>query len=195
MAGLIKVEASFVACLVGFPGVGKLTIARALAIMTGASVVDNHWINDPIVRLVAKDGSAPVPAGVWPQVARVRTAVLDTIATVVPAGRNFIFTYAGSDEDPADRAAFEDYRDVARRRGSRFIPVRLLCAEAELVRRIQSPERRGKKLTDPDDASHNAKFLTPLDLRLPGTLSLDVTNLIPEAAASAIFDHIAATQG
>jgi predicted kinase len=191
----MKVAASFVACLVGFPGVGKLTIAHALATMTGASVVDNHWINDPIVKLVAKDSSAPVPAEVWPQVARVRAAVLDTIATLVPADRNFIFTYAGSDEDPADRAAFDEYHDVARRRGACFIPVRLLCAEAELVRRIQSPERRRKKLMDPDDASHNAKFLTPLDPRLAGTLSLDVTNLVPEAAASAIFDHIAATQG
>jgi predicted kinase len=35
-------EIGFVACLVGFPGVGKLRSARILARMTGAVVVDNH---------------------------------------------------------------------------------------------------------------------------------------------------------
>jgi predicted kinase len=186
----MKTDGNFVVCLVGFPGVGKLTIARALSVMTGAMVVDNHWINDPIIKLVAKDGSAPVPAPVWPLVAKVRAAVLEAVATLVPAGASFIFTYAGSDEDAADRAAFEEYRDVALRRSSRFIPVRLLCAEAELMRRIQSSERKGRKLTDPAEASHLAKFFTPLDPRLPGTLSLDVTNLSPEAAASAILNRI-----
>jgi translation initiation factor RLI1 len=49
---LVMVEpAGNVLCLVGFPGVGKLTIARILARMTGAVLVDNHWINDPILRL------------------------------------------------------------------------------------------------------------------------------------------------
>jgi shikimate kinase len=51
--------------LVGFPGAGKLTIAKSLAPMTGATIVDNHWINDPILRLVAKDGSTAVPEAVW----------------------------------------------------------------------------------------------------------------------------------
>jgi hypothetical protein len=113
-----------------------LTIAKILSRMIDATVVDNHWINDPILRLVAKDGSAAVPDSVWPQVAKVRGAVLETIATLAPRGASFIFTYAGSDEDPEDRTTFEEYRDVA---------VRLLCSE-ELVKRIQSSERHGRML-------------------------------------------------
>jgi hypothetical protein len=68
----------FVRCLVGFTGVGKLTIAQTLAQLTEAQVVDNHWINDPILRLVTHDSAAPVPEAVWPLVARVRGAVLES---------------------------------------------------------------------------------------------------------------------
>ena len=161
--------------------------------MAAAVVVDNHWINDPILKLVTGDGSAAVPDAVWPQVAKVREAVLETIATLGPPTTNYIFTYAGSDEDPEDRTAFEDYRAVAVRRGSRFVPVRLLCSELELVKRIQSVERRGRKLTDPAEAIGNVRAFTPLDPRLPGSLCLDVTYLSPEAAASAIIGHIAST--
>jgi predicted kinase len=177
-------------CLVGFPGVGKLTIARALSRLIDATTVDNHWINDPILRLLPKTDARPVPDAVWSEVAKVRGAVLETIAAFAPPGANFIFTYAGSNEDPADRKAFEEYREVATRRAARFVAVRLTCGEDELVRRIQSPERRGRKLVDPVEAIENARDYSPLDPRIPDSLTLDVTRLAPEAAAARIFDHV-----
>jgi predicted kinase len=122
-------RAPLVICLVGFPGVGKLTIATILARLSGARVIDNHWVNDPILRIVASDGSAAVPEAVWPQVAKVRAAVLETVATLAPASHSFIFTLAGADEDPEDRRAFEQYRKVALRRQARLIVIRLLCRE------------------------------------------------------------------
>ena len=138
-------------------------------------MIDDHWINDPILELVEADGSVAVPDAVWPQVAQVREAVLETISTFGPPGINDIFTYAGSDEDPEDRKAFEDYRAVAGRRGSRFIAVRLVFSEQELVRRIQSVERLGRKITDPEEAVENVRSFTPLDPRRAGSLCLDVT--------------------
>src|SRR5580704_13199611 len=114
----MKPVTPLVICLVGFPGVGKLTIAQNLARSTNATVVDNHWIYDPILRLVARDNLTPVPDAAWPLVAQVRGAVLEAIATLAPNDRSFIFTYAGSDEDPADRKAFDEYREVANRRGA-----------------------------------------------------------------------------
>ena len=179
-----------IVCLVGFPGAGKLTIARALCRLIDATIVDNHWINDPILRLVATTGSEPVPEAVWPQVAKVRGAVLETIATLAPPADNFIFTYAGSNEDPEDRKAFEEYRAVAKRRGARFVAIRLLCGEEELVRRIRSPARGGRKLTDPAEAIENVRQYSPLDPDIPGSLTLDVTDLAPEAAAARILDHV-----
>jgi predicted kinase len=179
-----------IVCLVGFPGVGKLTIARALSRLIDAAIVDNHWINDPILRLLPKTDAQVVPDAVWSEVAKVRGAVLETIAAFAPPGANFIFTYAGANEDPADRKAFEEYRDVAMRRAARFIAVRLTCGEDELVRRIQSPERRGRKLMDTVEARENVRHYSPLDPRIPESLSLDVTHLAAEAAAALIFDHL-----
>ena len=182
-----------IVCIVGFPGVGKLTIARALSRLTGAVVVDNHWINDPILKLVTNDDSTAAPEAVWPLVAKVREAVLETIAALGPPGTSYIFTYAGADEDPGDRKALQEYREVAIRRNSRFIPVRALCSEEESIKRIQSFERRGKKLTAPDETIENFRNYTPLDPRMPDTLTLDVTNLSAEEAALAIVAHIGST--
>jgi hypothetical protein len=182
----------FVLCLVGFPGVGKLTIAQTLAGLTEALIVDNHWINDPILRWVPHNSATPVTEAVWPLVARVRGAVLEAIATVAPRTQNFIFTYAGADEDPTDREALEEYREVARRLGARFVPVRLLCEGSELARRIQSQGRHGRKLIDPEEAFRNVRSFTVLGAHMPSALTLDVTELSAEAAAAVIFAHIQA---
>jgi hypothetical protein len=185
----VAAKSGCIICLVGFPGVGKLTIARALSRSIEATIVDNHWINDPILRLLPKSNSA-VPEPVWPQVAKVRGAVLETIATLAPHESNFIFTYAGSNEDDADRAAFEQYRNVAMRRNACFVAVRLLYGEDELVRRIQSAERRGRKLTDPNEAIENFRSFSPLDPNIPDSLTLDVTHLTADEAAARVLDHL-----
>jgi hypothetical protein len=135
---------------------------------------DNGQPSRPIV---ARDNVSTAPDAVWPLVARVRGAVLEAIATFAPHERSFIFTYAGADEDPADHNSFEEYRDVAKRRGARFVPVRLLCNENESVRRIQSPGRSGQKLVNPEEAISNVQSYTVLDPRMPNALTFDVTRL------------------
>jgi hypothetical protein len=68
--------------LVGFSGAGKLTVARELAVPLRARVVDNHWINNPILGLLDNDRVTPFPTAVWDPVDKVRQVVLDTIATL-----------------------------------------------------------------------------------------------------------------
>src|SRR3954452_4536947 len=130
--------------LLGFAGTGKLTIARAFARSAGAKIVDNHWINNPIFGLIDSDGVSPLPPGVWDQTARVRKAVLETIATISRPDMNFIFTHEGLAGEPADEKIYSDIRATAHRRGAAFFPVRLICSEGELVRRIQSSGRAQK---------------------------------------------------
>jgi hypothetical protein len=81
--------------LMGFPGVGKLTIATELSSLFPAKIIDNHWFNNPILRLLDDDGTTPLPPGVWEYTARVRQAVLDAIVAYRPSPANFIFTHAG----------------------------------------------------------------------------------------------------
>lgn len=61
--------------LVGMPAVGKYTIAKELAGLTGARLVDNHSIANVIFNLFELDGVTPLPEGIFGPVGKVRQAV------------------------------------------------------------------------------------------------------------------------
>lgn len=91
--------------LIGYPGVGKHTVATAMLgqahDMERLVLVDNHYINNPIFGLVDVDGIKPVPAEVWAQVRKVRDAVFATMRELSPPGWNFIITNYLAD-DPSE---------------------------------------------------------------------------------------------
>lgn len=177
--------------LLGFPGVGKLTIARELGLRLPARVVDNHWINNPVLRLLDDDGYGKLPDAVWEQTAKVRQAILDTIATLCDPGANFVFTNAGVHGDPRSVASYRQVKDAADRRQAIFLPVRLVCDEAELVRRISSPERRERlKSIDAAAARLRCRTAAVLDPRHPEGITLDVTGSTAAESARSIHDHL-----
>jgi len=142
--------------LIGPPGVGKYTVGKIIAERTAAKLVDNHYSINPIFGLIEQDGRTPLPAQVWQHVGNVRSAVLETVATLSPRDWNFVFTHAASD-DPSDADTCREILSAAERRGAKVIVARLACAPDELARRVLSPERRLRmKESDPDAARANA---------------------------------------
>ena len=142
-------DESDVYLLVGLPGAGKYTIARALeALLTSRGctvrVVDNHYMCNPIFGLVAQDGVTPLPPEVWERVSEVRDAVAQTIERLSPADWSFIFTHVV--DTPDDLEWIERLASLAERRASRFVVVRVLCELDELRRRLVTPSR-----TRPDE--------------------------------------------
>jgi hypothetical protein len=121
--------------LIGHAGVGKLTTAKAISALTGAKIVDNHYINNPVFNLIELYRPEPLPREVWDRVAEVRRIVLETIATLSPPDWSFVFTLVAFDQ-AEDIAIYRAIRDVAERRRARFQPVRLTCDVDELARRI-----------------------------------------------------------
>ena len=181
--------------LIGKPGVGKYTIGSELARLTGARLVDNHSINNVIFNLVNGDGIAPLPAEIWPRVARVRAAVFDTLVHVSPPDLSFIFTNFMRGDDAAEQIAFMELAAVADARGSMFVPVILSCDTAELVRRIVQPDRRARmKMVDPVQGAQLNDEVPQFRSDLPNTLELDVSQTAARDAAQAIFDWTAHLQ-
>jgi chloramphenicol phosphotransferase-like protein len=179
--------------LVGFSGTGKLTVARELAGPLKARVVDNHWINNPILGLIDNDRVTPFPIGVWDQIDQVREAVLETIATLSARDANFILTHAGHDDDPQDHEISQAILRTADRRRAVFVPVRLLCNETQLVRRVVSPERTARlKGMNPEAAARTVRTRDVLKVNHANAMTLDTSDVSPQESARRILAHIEA---
>jgi ribosomal protein S18 acetylase RimI-like enzyme len=180
-----------VVLLLGFEGTGKLTIAQSLAPTIGAKIVDNTSINNPIFSTIDTDGRTPLHPSIWAQTRKVREAVMHTIATLSPPNASFIFTYVGLEGDPYDRHSYELMLRTAERRKAVFVPVRLLCSQTELARRIAMPERKGRlKTTNPLAAIERSRTQTVLDPHHPNKMTLDVSARTAAESAEAIERHI-----
>lgn len=119
--------------LCGLPGVGKLTVARELARLTGHRVFHNHLTVD-LVETLFEFGSAPfveLRETVW-------LAAFSTAARARLDGLIFTFAF-----DRTVRPAFiDETRRVVESGGGHVAFVELRCAPAELERRIAEPSRR-----------------------------------------------------
>lgn len=181
--------------ITGFPGTGKLTVARALASLLEAGgetvrVVDNHWINNPIFGLVVNDGITPLPAAVWDRVGEVAGAVIRTVEELTPPDWHLIFTaYL---DGTSDTGWVPRLQKAANNRGSLLVPVRLVCDPDEIARRIVAGERRAAmKSIDPEEPHRLAARGEPYDPRHPNGMTLDVTTMPPHEAAEQILEHAA----
>ncbi len=184
---------SFVIVLTGFPGTGKLTIARLIAASIEnagrvARVIDNHWINNPIFGLIEQDGLTPLPPEVWECVGDVTRAVFKTVETLTPREWDVVFTVYLDGE--TDTGWLPAVARVAAQRNATFIPVRLLCDPDENARRIVQPGRRAMmKSLDPEEPYRLARAGAPYASGMPNSLTLDVTSMPPHEAAEAILRH------
>ena len=167
----------------GPPAAGKLTVAKALAEITGFKVFHNHLSID-CVRPVVEFGTESF----WRLNHRIRLVVIDEAAR---EGIDVIqtFCYAKGDDD----VAFQDYIDAAERNGGEVHLVLLRCSNEERKKRMIDESRvRLRKLTDPTgvDTSHlRHDLLSPFTARETKTLIIDTTDLTPDRAARRIVDH------
>ena len=126
--------------LLGSPGVGKRTIAHALARRTGAVVLDNQIINFPVMAALDWDGARPLPAEVWHFTSMIREAVIGTLEELAPLDRSYVLTNS-LEQDAKSRALFARVRGIAEARGATFVPVFLTCDLDEQMRRVVTEDR------------------------------------------------------
>jgi shikimate kinase len=175
--------------LIGFAGTGKYTIAKEIAKIADFRVVDNHLINNPIFTVVQIDGKNPVPEEVWVKVREVKKIVFDTIIELSPPEFNFVFTNELVEGNPKALDSYQKIEELAIKRNSTFIPVRLLCEVDELAKRISTDERTAMyKVTDKARAYNMVKEFEVLRPNHPNTITIDVTDKSPFEAAKLIIE-------
>ncbi len=177
--------------LIGFPGVGKLTIAREIAAQSNFRLIDNHTINNPVFSAVRTDGKTKLPDEIWDKTDQIRQIVLDTIKEIAPAEFNYVFTNVALNEDEDDRSEFAKVAALAADRGGHYVPVHLHCDPEENKKRIDSEERnKAWKTTDPNVVDKYSSNFTLLETGSPNQFAIDVTNLDPKETAALILDNV-----
>lgn len=174
--------------LVGMPAVGKYTIAKELAALTGARLVDNHSIANVIFNILGVDGIRPLPAGTFDYVGRVREVAVDAIRNLAPREVSFVFTIVLLGNDARDIAFFDEAVEIARERESLFVPVLLRCETPELMQRAANESRQERmKLIDPAAIANINDTYRQFETDHPNTLRLETTTTPPPESARRIL--------
>lgn len=171
--------------LIGPPGSGKRTVGKELCRLTGAVLIDNHLINDPIFSAWGSDGNTSPPPEIWALTGQVRSAVMQAVE-LAPAGQAHVLTnYLANNEQ--EWQAYHALEALAGRRKVKFVPVWLTCPTSELEDRMAAPERRERlKL---NDATRLREVLAEHGILPPpeGAFTLDTSLLSPAQAAREIL--------
>jgi len=176
--------------LVGFQGVGKLTVAREICRRADFRLIDNHAINNLVFPFVREDGQSSLPPEIWGVTRRLRDIVLETMATIGNREFSFVFTNALLDGEPNDLRVYEQIERAVAARSGCFIPVQLVCDEGEHLRRMTAPERElVMKQTDGSAVSRLHGTKRPFMPPHPHAFSVDVSGLSAGESAQEILSR------
>ncbi len=168
----------------GLPGVGKLTVARELATLTGFKLFHNHLTVD-LVTSVFEFGSEPFVAlreKIWLEV--FGEAVKAQLTALI-----FSFAYDATVRDTFIGKA----QCLVESSGGEVLFVELTCAREELERRLTNPSRQSfGKLTSLElfrELKDAGAFVDP---GIPShRVVVDITTLAPPEAARLILKGLA----
>jgi hypothetical protein len=173
----------------GWPGVGKLTVARHIVTATGGRLLDAHTIYN--VAFYLTEFRTPT---FYETVRKVRDIAFERVAELPPR-IPVVMTNAFTTESTWAEENWKSVRVLADKRGSKLFFVELDCSPAENERRIQFEDRGllGKP-RDPSlitDTRQSRTLLRPTDVN--HLLFLDNTSLSPQDCASKIAAWVASS--
>ncbi len=174
--------------LIGRSGTGKYTIAKELA-SQGYVIVDNQLMNNPIFSLLKTDdlnSSLTIPLEAWNAINKIRNIVFEFMSQ--DRLSNYILTNELFDDDEGDHRVFNQVKDLATKRDSIFLPIKLLISEEENAKRIAAPGRLERYKSTKIDEKDKTRTLIEVDH--PNLLEIDVNKLSAPEVAKIIIDKI-----
>lgn len=178
--------------LIGFPAAGKYSIAKEICARdTDFRLVDNHLINNPVLNMLDLDGKTKIPARVWDNIDLIWQGVCDTIINYSSKEASFVVTNVLLEGEADDAEQYERIKNVANKRGAKFIPVILECSLEELSKRIVNEGRKERqKMTDVDGLHAYYDEYQLINIEHDNLVKLDNTNLSVEEVIEKIWNEI-----
>jgi hypothetical protein len=166
----------------GQAGVGKLTVGRELASLSGLALFHNHLVVDAV--------GAVFPFGSGSFIKLRERFWLDVFAEAAAADRSMIFTFAPEGTVSSDFP--ERARSLIEAAGGRVFFIQLTVSVAEQERRIDAAGRAafGKLRSLELLRELRSQFDAALAAMPKPCLTIDTTSLEPRDAAGAIIDAV-----
>lgn len=174
--------------LIGFPGSGKLTIAKELCNILDGVIVDNNLFNNIIFDMI-DFRNVEVTSEIWEKIFVIRENMLAILEKYHIESKHYIFTNELIKGDSYDQKVYNSVVNLSKKMNVEILPVVLYCNSAELVKRVQSKEReKERKITDSDFAMRKIKGKK---LFVPqGSLEIDNSNLSAKEVAKKIVEKM-----
>jgi broad-specificity NMP kinase len=182
--------------LLGYPGTGKYTVARAIVEQLAArgepaALLDNHATANLVWSLVTPERR--FDADVMARVAELRAVLWDAAAELTGPAHSLILTNFLPPGRPS--AVLDSHRELAHQLGLPLVAVVLHCDPEEVMKRISSADRAARmKLIDRDRARELMSSALTLPT-WPELVDLDITGLSPPEAAARVIALADANSG
>ena len=146
--------------LYGVPACGKLTLANEISKRYDLNLVDNHFFNNIIFPFI--ELNTPNIISIYPDIIKIKKMWLNNVFKYGKKDKGFVFTnvFLNTKNDKEDA---NNLKTFANKLGYKWLPIKLVCSEKDIKKRIDTEQRRLKfKLVDFDkwkDYVDNTKFL------------------------------------
>lgn len=177
--------------IIGFPGVGKYTVAQELEKkIPNCKVIDNHYINNPLFNLISDEmRQKQIPSGFWANTMKIWDAVLEVVRDYSPREYNFILTgFCVNEQEDID--FFNRQVEIVNHRGGTFLPVVLTCDDSVYKQRALDPKRNERKKLTKWDMLEKLKAGKEIFIPdHPNLLQIETTALSPAQTADIILQR------